>query len=167
MKKINIVLSAVLLISSVSGLANTTINIVGKVVAIPCIVSEETISKEVELPVTEARSMAEPGSGSGWVDFELELDDCPFYLKKAIATFTGVPDKDDKTTFKNLGDAANVSLQMVAQSTTYGDASQMKVDINSSTNKASFPLSARIYSAKGNAGKGTFNTIVGVSFTYQ
>lgn len=145
----------------------TNLQVKGTVVATPCIVNSNTVSKQIEMPKTEARSMTEPGSGSEWVDFVLELDECPFYLKTATATFSGTPDEHDATTYKNAGSAENVSLQLAAGMTNYGNGSTMKAMVDTATHKALFPLSARIYTPVGNTGKGSFNVVVGVDFTYQ
>ncbi|MFO6296571.1 fimbrial protein [Rahnella selenatireducens] len=166
MERYKTVVFAILFITTTASAADTAINIQGKVIASPCVVNSDTINKLVELPKVEARSFS-AGSGGDWVDFDLDLENCPVYLKSAVARFSGVPDENEATMYKNDGSAKNIALQMSARTTNYGNGSMMKVDVKSSTHSATFPLSARMYSPKGDVGKGTFSSTVGVDFTYQ
>ncbi|MGN7790332.1 fimbrial protein [Enterobacter sp. 22452] len=144
-----------------------SINISGIVVAASCTIDSDTVDKQVTLPKTQAHSMADAGTGSDWVDFNLNLSACPAYLQSVTVKFTGTPDDKDNTTYKNTGDAQNVSLQLAARTTNYGNGSTMKVDVDSATHTAVFPLSARIYSPTGGATLGTFGAVVSLDFTYQ
>lgn len=154
-------------LAAVSAAHATDIAVTGKVLPSPCIVSSDTVSKGVDLPTVEARSMSDAGSSGEWVDFDLELENCPPYLTSSTAKFTGEPDTDDKDTYKNTGTATNISLQMASRSEIYGNGSSLKASIKSSSHTAVFPLSARMYSPKGNVGKGSFTSVVFVDFTYQ
>lgn len=146
---------------------NASIKIEGRVLPAPCTVNGDTVKKTISFNQTEARSLSEAGTGGEWNKFSLELDDCPAYLNYAIATFSGTPDEDDPNMYKNNGDASNVALQLADDTTTYGDGSSMTISIDPVTHKGIFMLSARMYTPKGNVGKGTFNSVVGVNFTYQ
>ncbi|MBS3045962.1 fimbrial protein [Enterobacter mori] len=146
------------------------INISGKVTASPCTVDTQSVSKEVELPKLQTHSLEDAGTGGDWVNFSLDLNNCPESTSQASATFTGTADAKDATAYKNTGTATNIALQLAAQnqtSTLYGNGSTMKVDIDASTHKATFPLAARMYTPEGGVSQGTFVSVVNVSFTYQ
>jgi minor fimbrial subunit len=159
-----IVTIAVLLLP-LMGNAQTQLRISGKVVPSPCVVLIDDM--QVTLPDTQAHAMVDAGSGGEWVDFFIELHDCPTSVKSITTMFTGTPDTYDITVYKNTGEAKNVALQLAGRSSNYGNGTTMKADVNSLTHTALFPLSARIYSPIGNAQKGSFNSIVGLTFTYQ
>lgn len=142
-------------------------DIQGTIVAGACKVDDDTVNKIVQLPKTQAHSMVDAGTSSDWVDFSLTLSQCPAYLTSVTARFSGTPDADDNTTYKNTGDAKNVSLQLAARTTIYGNGSTMKANVNATNHSAEFPLSARMYTAKGGVTQGTFGAVVGVDFTYQ
>lgn len=147
--------------------ANSTLNISGKVVAGTCTVDVNTVDRTIDLGSIQSFDLRSPASGGEWVDFTLEVNQCPTGLAFATAKFSGNPDTDDVTTYKNTGTSTGVSLQLGARTTIYGNGTSMKSSIDALTHKATFPLSARIYSAKGNATSGTFHSIVNVAFTYQ
>jgi minor fimbrial subunit len=161
------VIVPLLLLAGAASAAGTSIDLKGKVVATPCTVDTDTVDKEITLPGVQAHALADATSGGDWKDFSLVLTQCPGYMKSSTAKFSGTPDADDNTTYQNTGDAKNVSLQLSDKTTNYGNGSTMKVDVNETTHEADFPLSARIYSAKGGATKGTFASVVHVDFTYQ
>lgn len=145
----------------------TNISVSGKVILVPCTVDADTVNKEVELPKAQAHNLASAGTGADWADFDLVLSNCPSSITTATALFSGTADVDDATTYKNIGTGQNVSLQMVARNDVYGNGSSMKKNIDNTTHEATFPLSARIYSPKGGAIAGTFNSVVNVTFSYQ
>lgn len=147
--------------------ADSKMEIQGTIVAGACKVDDDTVNKVVQLPKTQAHSLVDAGTGSDWVDFNLTLSQCPAYMTSATAKFSGTPDTDDNTTYKNTGDAKHVSLQLAARTTIYGNGSSMKVSVDSASHSAEFPLSARMYTAKGGVTLGSFAAVVGVDFTYQ
>ena len=152
------------------GLANAEdISIHGRVVDKPCTIDVDTESKLVNLGRLMVVRLRNAGSGSDWVNFELLLKDCSSSTVSVTATFSGEPDINDATAFKNLGTASNVALQMsnADHSVIYGTASQKIVPITTDTHKAIFPLSARIISPLGNVKSGTFRSVVNVDFTFQ
>ncbi|SUW63746.1 putative fimbrial protein SthD [Buttiauxella agrestis] len=145
------------------------ISVTGRVLASPCVVDTDTVSKQVDLGQAIANNLNQPGGNPIWKDFQLLLTQCPATTQSATATFTGVVDSTDPTAFKNQGTAGNSALQMTNtdHSVIYGNASQMTVAIDNSTRQAIFPLSARIFSPSENATGGTFNAALSVVFTYQ
>lgn len=147
--------------------AGTSIDVKGRLVANPCTVDTNTVKKNITVPSTQAHAMTDAASGGDWVDFALDVNKCPVYLKTVTVTFTGPADKDDPTTYKNTGDAKNVSLQLAANQVNYGNGSTLQVNVDQTTHSATFPLSARMYSAKGGATQGTFGAVVNFDFTYQ
>ncbi|HKM95723.1 MAG TPA: fimbrial protein [Buttiauxella sp.] len=145
------------------------ISVTGRVVATPCVVDTDTVSKQVDLGQAFANNLNQPGGNPVWKDFQLLLTQCPAATHSATATFSGDVDSTDPTAFKNLGTGVNSALQMTNtdHSVIYGNASQMTVNVDNSTRQAIFPLSARIFSPAENATGGTFNAAVSVVFTYQ
>lgn len=145
----------------------TDINISGKVVASSCTVDVNTVSRSIELPKVKMRSLDTAGSAGDWVDFAIEVNECPVYLTETTVKFSGVPDVDDATAYKNTGTSKYTALQLAARTTIYGNGSSMRNPINASTHKSIFSLSARIYSPKGNATAGNFSSAVNLTFEYQ
>lgn len=143
------------------------ISLTGKVIANPCIVDTNTRSKQVELPKGQIRRLATAGTGGEWVDFQLQLNECPAYLTQATVNFSGTPDNNDSKAFKNNGTSKNIALQLKAQDTLYGNGMSLRSPIDAKTHKAYFPLSARMYTPTGGASSGTFNSVVNLTFTYQ
>lgn len=147
--------------------ADSKLTISGKVVAGACTVDVNTVDRTIYLGSVQSFDLRRPTSGGEWVDFTLEVNQCPVGLAFATAKFSGDPDTDDVTTYKNTGNSTGASLQLGARTTIYGNGTSMKSSIDPSMHKATFPLSARIYSAKGNATSGTFYSVVNVTFSYQ
>lgn len=147
----------------------TAININGNIIASPCNVDTNTVNKTVELGEGSVRDMSVAGAGAEWIDFELMLTKCPAPTVKAIVTFSGTPDVDDATAFKNSADATGIALRLASRdrATTYQNDSTMTQTIDTATHSATFPLSARMFSPKGNPTSGQFAAAVNVSFTYQ
>ncbi|KFC81315.1 fimbrial protein [Buttiauxella agrestis] len=145
------------------------ISIHGRVVDKPCTVDIDTEYKQIDLGKVIAHNIREAGTGGGWTNFDLLLEDCSASTPFVTAYFVGEPDVNDNNAFKNYGSGANVALQITNadHSVVYGNGSIKVVSINMSTRKATFPLSARIISPLGNAKGGTFNSIVNVDFIYQ
>lgn len=166
MERIRTIGLVLLFITTTASSADTVIGIQGRVVTSPCTVNSETINKLIEFPKVEARSFS-AGNGGEWIDFDLDLENCPDGLKSVIATFSGDPDENEPLMYKNAGTAENIALQLSARTTNYGNGTSMKVDVKSSTHSATFPLSARMYTAVGDVGKGSFSATVGVDFMYQ
>lgn len=145
------------------------ISVTGRVVASPCVVDIDTVSKQVDLGRAIANNLNQPGGNPIWKDFQLLLTQCPATTHSATATFSGDIDSTDPTAFKNQGTAGNSALQMTNSdhSVIYGNSSQMTVAVDNSTRQAIFPLSARIFSPSEAATGGTFSAAVSVVFTYQ
>lgn len=165
--KLTLTILFLLSTSSYAAFADSTLSISGKVVSGTCTVDVNTVDRTIDLGSIQSFDLRRPTSGGEWVDFTLEVNQCPVGLAFATAKFSGDPDADDVTTYKNTGTSTSTSLQLGARTTIYGNGTSMKSSIDSSTHKATFPLSARIYSANGNATSGTFRSVVNLTFTYQ
>lgn len=145
------------------------INVSARLVARPCTVDTDTVNKTVELGQGRASEMKTAGAGGEWADFELLLTKCPAATVGATVTFSGTPDDDDATAFKNSADATGIALRLASRdrATTYQNESTMTQTIDTAAHTATFPLSARMFSPKGNPTSGQFAAAVNVSFTYQ
>ncbi|WP_426448837.1 fimbrial protein [Siccibacter colletis] len=145
------------------------INVSARLVARPCTVDTDTVNKTVALGQSRASEMKTAGAGGEWTDFELLLTKCPAATVGATVTFSGTPDDDDATAFKNSADATGIALRLASRdrATTYQNESTMTQTIDTATHTATFPLSARMFSPKGNPTSGQFAAAVNVSFTYQ
>jgi len=151
------------------GLHAEELSFSGRILARPCTVDTGTVNKTVELGQGRASEMKTAGAGGEWADFELLLTNCPAATIGATATFSGTPDAEDGTAFKNTADATGIALRLASRdrATTYQNDSTMTQTIDTTTHKATFPLSARMFSPKGNPTSGQFAAAVNVSFTYQ
>lgn len=146
----------------------TNINLSGTVVASPCTIDTDTISKVVEFQQGRSRNMQEAGSGGEWQDFQLLLTQCPLTTRKASVKFTGTVDPNDSTAFINTGTAHNVALRLadISHNVIYSNESTITANVISDRS-ITFPLSARMFTPLGNVEGGTFSSIVNVTFTYQ
>lgn len=149
--------------------ADSNITISGNVVASPCTVDTDTQNKLVELGSMQKRDLTQAGDGGAWKDFTLLVKDCPAGTGKVTATYTGLADNQDGSGWKNSGTASNVALHVTSpdHSQTISNGTQQQVNVNTATQSASFPLSARMYTPQGNAQAGTFSSVINVEFTWQ
>ncbi|MNL53323.1 hypothetical protein D3C87_1765580 [compost metagenome] len=83
--------------------------------------------------------------------------------------YLGTNDIQDATAWKNTGTATHVALRMTNadHSVIYSNGNAQQISVNSSTNSAEFPLSAKIFTPQGNAGAGTFAATINLEFTWQ
>lgn len=149
--------------------ADITLNFNATVVASPCTVDTDTVNKTVLLGQGRASEMQAAGEGTEWVDFDLLLTTCPAGTNGATVTFSGTADDDDASAFKNTADAKGIALRLASRdhATTYQNNSTLTQTVDSSAHTATFPLSARMFTPKGQPGAGKFAAAVNVSFTYQ
>jgi minor fimbrial subunit len=146
----------------------TDINLSGVVVASPCTVDADTVSKLVEFDQIHSRNLVTAGSGGEWQDFQLLLTACPAGTQEATVTFSGVEDGDDVTAFENSGTAGNVALRLAdsTHSVNYSNGSSVTANV-AADRTATFPLAARIFTPLGSVSGGSFASAVNVDFTYQ
>ncbi|WP_165370673.1 fimbrial protein [Siccibacter turicensis] len=145
------------------------LNISGRLLARPCTVDTDTVNKTVLLGQGRASEMQAAGEGTEWVDFDLLLTTCPAGTNGATVTFSGTADDDDASAFKNTADAKGIALRLASRdhATTYQNNSTLTQTVDASAHSVTFPLSARMFTPKGQPGAGKFAAAVNVSFTYQ
>ena len=149
------------------------INITGKVLAAPCAVDVDSVNQDVVFGQLLSTDLKTAGSASVWKPFEVKLINCPVATVKATATFSGTPYLSDNTLYSNgsaSNNATNVAIQLVVdadKNNRKGNGSTMTVNIDPVLHAATFPLAARVISPTGNAGSGTINSAVVMTFTYQ
>ena len=162
----------VLLLPVFSSSGGVPLNVKGNIYYLPCDVSTDTQYQEVNFGPLPNIDFQTPGNASEWKTFYLKVENCPAGTTKATVKFDGVTDGDDATHFANMAasDAAQyIALQITSSdhSTTYKNQDQMSIAINGSTGKGIFPLAARLYSTRGGAKVGKFESVVQLTFTYQ
>lgn len=148
--------------------ADATLKISGQVYISPCTVDTSTVNKLVDFGSITRYNMVSAGTGSGWESFSLDLKDCPSDASQVTVELQGNPDSTDPTAWENTGTSGNVALRVAnaGHSVTYKPGDKLVVAINSDR-KASFPMSAQIFTPQGNAASGTFRSVMNVEFTFQ
>lgn len=150
--------------------ADTTMTMTATVVASPCTVDSDSITKTIALDGgngLQAKDLQTAGATSAWVDFDINLKDCPAGTTQAVMTFSGTADDDDAANYKNTGTAKNIAVQLNEK----GSGNQLSNgiawtrDITSGT--AQYSMSARAYTKNGGTTPGTVQAVVTASFTYQ
>ncbi|MFV8868561.1 fimbrial protein [Serratia fonticola] len=171
--KINsrLALLAILVLNSGLALAdNVTVNVTGRVTAIPCTLDLANSDLNVNLGDNlEASDLANVGATSTPVPFKLVVNSCPTTTVNAIATFGGSEDTGAPGRYVSSGTARNIAVEVrdtSATSALKGPGTSMTQTINLSDRTATFDLQASIYS-KGAATGGTIASTMQVSFTYQ
>ena len=96
MKKLSVLAAAtIVLLMNTSAQAGdpVTLNITGNVIASPCQVSSDSITKSVDLGQNiQASSLQTAGAATDWVNFDINLNSCPAGTTKAIMTMHGTAD---------------------------------------------------------------------------
>lgn len=146
-----------------------TINVTGNIVASPCTVDPDSVTKSVPLGDIQAASMNEAGSGSEWVDFDIKLINCPAGTTSVTATFSGTADTDSPAdSYANTGTATKVAVQLETSDTEepLGNGKTSDVDV-SSDKTATWGLQTRAFSTAGSVTPGTIASVISVNFTYK
>ncbi|MBV8042162.1 fimbrial protein [Pluralibacter sp.] len=147
---------------------SVNIDITGTVIASPCVVNGGQNSLSVNLGDSiEANSLSVAGDTSSWKDFVISLSSCPLSTSSFSVAFSGTPDTDDATTYKNTGTATNLKLALTTHDgAVLGDGTTIdNVDV-STTHAYDLQLRARAVS-KGAVMPGTIQGQVQATFTYQ
>ena len=150
-----------LLLPVFSSWGGIPLNVKGNIYYLPCDVSTDTKYQEVNFGPLLNIDFQTAGNASEWKSFYLNVENCPAGTTKATVKFDGVIDGDDARHF------ANMAAIDAAQNTIYKNQAQMSIAIDVSTGKGVFPLAARLYSTRGGATVGKFESIVQLTFTYQ
>jgi len=146
-----------------------TLNVIGKILATPCVVDPGTVNQTVEFGQAIATDFKQAGDAGKWKDFALSLSRCPVTTTESEVTFGGTPDNDAPDKFINNGTSKGLALELAnrAHDTQFSPGSKMRVNVDSSAHTALFPLSARMVSTTGAATGGTFASVVQLTFTYH
>ncbi|MGY2799814.1 minor fimbrial subunit [Ewingella americana] len=148
----------------------TLLQVTGNIKAGPCRVNFPTSGVEVNLGEgIRQYTLERAGSAAPWVDFSLQLTDCPKTTTNVTLTVNGTSGSAGSDTFINTGSATNVQIQVQNQSDNrvLGNGANVTQAVNSANSSAEFSLQARAYSTSGNAKPGTIAGSMQVSFTYQ
>ncbi len=170
-KNILMLVTAASISLSAGVLADTQLNIKGMIKASPCVVDNAAGGNEISVPLGDkikAYNLSDASSSSDWVEFTIDLKDCPISASSAIATFSGTEATESATLYENLGDATNVQIELQSQAgTNLGNGQSMTQPVDSDNHTVTFPLQARVYSFAGGATPGSIIGTVLVNLTYE
>ena len=145
-----------------------TLNITGNVIASPCQVSSDSITKSVDLGQNiQASSLQTAGAATDWVNFDINLNSCPAGTTKAIMTMHGTADLfNPADMYRNTGTATNLAVQVQSQAgDQLGDTKTISGTIAS--NAYTYKLRARAYTQNGGVMPGSISSVVTATFEYQ
>ncbi|WNN47061.1 fimbrial protein [Siccibacter colletis] len=150
--------------------ADTTMTMTATVVASPCTVDSDSITKTIALDGGngfQAKDLQSAGASSAWVNFDLKLIDCPAGTTNAVMTLSGTPDEaNPDSLYKNTGTAENVAVEL--QGTGGQHFGNGKTFTGVIVNNAyTFHLQTRAYTTDGGVTPGTIQAVVTANFTYQ
>uniref|UniRef100_S0DET5 Putative fimbrial protein n=1 Tax=termite gut metagenome TaxID=433724 RepID=S0DET5_9ZZZZ len=145
-----------------------TLNITGNVVASPCQIASDSVTKNVNLGSTiQASDLQTAASGSSWVNFTIDLVSCPAGTTSATMTMHGTADTNSTgDLYKNTGTATNLAVQLQTQAGgQMGDGKTLSGTL--ANNAYSYTMRARAYSTSGGVKPGTVSSVVTATFVYQ
>lgn len=169
--KLNTLASLCLLITCASAHAApdpVTLNITGNIVASPCQISSDSVTKAIDLGQNiQASTLQAAGNYTNWVNFSINLTACPAGTTKAIMTMHGTADTANPSNmYQNTGTAQNVAVQLQSQaSDPLGDGKSISGNIAS--NAYSYLLQARAFTQNGSVTPGTISAVVTATIVYQ
>ena len=171
MKKLSVLAAAtIVLLMNTSAQAGdpVTLNITGNVIASPCQVSSDSITKSVDLGQNiQASSLQTAGAATDWVNFDINLNSCPAGTTKAIMTMHGTADlANPGDMYRNTGTATNLAVQVQSQAgEQLGNTKTISGTIAS--NAYTYKLRARAYTQNGGVMPGSISSVVTATFEYQ
>ncbi|WP_010431826.1 fimbrial protein [Enterobacter mori] len=172
MAKLSIIATSTLglMVASLNAYAGdpVTLNITGNVIASPCQVSSDSITKAVDLGQTiQASSLQTAGAATSWVNFDINLSSCPAGTTNAIMTMHGTADLSNPgDMYSNTGSAMNLAVQLQSQAgDALGDTKTLSGAVAS--NAVTYKLRARAYTQNGGVMPGSINSVVTATFEYQ
>jgi len=145
-----------------------TINVTGTIVASPCTIDPQSITKNISLgDDIQTSDLVTAGSQSQTVTADIILTKCPAGTSSVTATFHGTADSTDPTKlYTNTGTAENVAVGLEGDSAQgLGDGQTYTLAITSGVDP-DFKVSAYAYSL-GDVTPGTINSVVTVGFAYN
>lgn len=172
MAKLSIIAASTLglMVASLNAFAGdpVTLNITGNVIASPCQVSSDSITKAVDLGQTiQASSLQIAGAATNWVNFDINLSSCPAGTTNAIMTMHGTADLSNPgDMYRNTGSATNLAVQLQSQAgDALGDTKTLSGAV--ANNAVTYKLRARAYTQNGGVMPGSINSVVTATFEYQ
>lgn len=145
-----------------------SITVTGNIVASPCTIDPESVSRKVPLGDIQAADMANAGSASPWTNFNIKVINCPAGTSYVTATFSGAASEDNPDiAYQNTGTATNVAVELQGTGgEPFGNGKNFKLPISASKD-ATWNLQARAYTSKGGVTPGTISSVITMSFTYN
>lgn len=162
------ILSLFTISASIYAADPVTLNISGNIVASPCLISSDSVSKSIDLGQSiQASDLQTAGQSTPWTNFTINLSSCPAGTTVAIMTMHGTADTfNPNDMYQNIGTAQNIAVQLQSQSTTpLGNGKSISGTIVS--NAYSYALRARAYTQSGGVTPGTIVSVVTASFVYN
>jgi minor fimbrial subunit len=164
----SLVMGIVLASTCVKAADPVTINVTGNIVASPCQVSSDSVTKSVNLGTNiQALDMQTAGSSTPWVPFTINLISCPAGTTSAIMTMHGTADTDNPNDmYASIGTASNVAVQLQSQAADpLGNGKSITGNIVSSA--VTYNLRARAYTQNGAVVPGTISSVITATIIYQ
>lgn len=146
--------------------AIVNIHVSGNIIAMPCTLVNNNYS--VDLKKNNIWYIGADNSFP-WVDFSIQLINCPLATKKITMTINGTSDTNNSDYFLNTGTSTNSALHLVQTSDKtliIKNGTQVDIPIDSSRN-ALLPLSARITGLGNNMTAGTFLSHIEFTLSYN
>lgn len=147
------------------------INVTGDIVASPCEVSSDSITKTIALDGgkgIQAKDLAAAGATTEWITFDINLENCPAGITSATIMFSGTPDDanpDDM--YVNTGTAENAAVQLQGtEGQKFGNGKTFTYT-PITNNAIALHLQSRIYTQNGGVTPGTISAVVTADMTYQ
>ncbi|WP_058913911.1 fimbrial protein [Entomohabitans teleogrylli] len=159
-----VVAALLVMVSPLLQAADVTITVYGKVVAKPCTISIPNAT--VDLGDLYTFDLVSAGSASAWKNVTLDLSNCPVGTSKVTATFSGTADSTGY--YSNQGTAGNIQLELQDNiGTTLNNGAVKTVQVNNTTQAASFPLQVRALTVNGGATQGTIQAVINITYTWS
>jgi len=167
---LNIIIPAILVSATEVNAADpVTLNITGNIVASPCQISSDSVTKSIDLGQNiAAATLQSAGSSTSWVNFDINVSNCPSGTTNVTMTMHGTADTSKpQDTYISTGTAKNVAVELNSQTGNIQLGNGKTITGTISNNAYDFKLMARMYSSAGNATPGTVNATVTATFVYQ
>ncbi|WP_130098698.1 fimbrial protein [Siccibacter turicensis] len=152
--------------------ADITMNFTATVVASPCTVDSDSVTKAIQLDGgngVQATDLQDAGASTPWVYFDLGVKDCPAGTTRITITFSGTADPaSPDNLYMNTGTAKNASVELQSHDGLYmfGDGKSYTGTVRSDKTFY-FSERARVYTNAGGVTPGTIQALVTANFTYQ
>lgn len=141
--------------------------VTGTVVASPCTIAPDTIKGDVDLGKVFTNSLHIAGDSTSWVNFSLNLNECPPTTTKVVVHFTGEPDPDYPVYFNNTGTSKNAVIEVADDAGgRISNTSVRNLTVNSQ-HQAKIDLRGRMVSPKGDTTAGSVSGLMELAFDFQ